>query len=138
MDAWLADLGLGDKPLEVRAHGRLVLQTLRQLVDRSVEKLLISVGLTPELARRGRVQLRTFGSYRLGVDAAAVDSDIDVVVLGGQFVERSLFFTTLEKALGGDSRVQSVKVSFLIKYAALAASRPSFAASASASASAVS
>jgi hypothetical protein len=107
---WLRSVGCEEKPETLKQHHERVLFILRQVVDRCVELQLENYGLTSEMIAQSAVHMRTFGSYRMGVDSAGSDNDIDVLFIGGRYVDRAGFFLRLQSAFERDSRVTSVKV----------------------------
>jgi hypothetical protein len=108
---WLRSVGCEEKPETLKRHHERVLHILHEIVNHCVALHLENYGLTPEMIAQSAVHMRTFGSYRMGVDSAGSDNDIDVLFIGGRYIDRAGFFLRLQSAFERDTRVTSVKVS---------------------------
>ncbi|SPR01834.1 Poly(A) polymerase [Plasmodiophora brassicae] len=80
-----------------------VLGMLNQICQRWARDITLELGLGDHLANETRLQLYTFGSYRLGVHVAG--ADIDTLIVGPRHITRELVFTRLADVLNAHEKV---------------------------------
>ena len=109
---WLQHRQCGDKSPQLCQRHTDILKIVAQHATECVHDELQVCGLTLEMAKLVGLKMQTFGSYFIGVDSSTTDSDIDVLFIGSDYVQREVFFDRLYKSLALDSRVTSLKVFF--------------------------
>ena len=111
-DAYMGGLNLQGKSHDQQLKQGSAVAKLYGVVRRCVLGTLERRGCTEEMARMCGFHMRTFGSYRLGVDSNDATSDVDVLCVGTRLLSRETFFDELKQVLDTDPDATRILVPF--------------------------
>eukprot|EP00036_Acanthoecidae_sp_10tr_P005016 CAMPEP_0182934084 /NCGR_PEP_ID=MMETSP0105_2-20130417/35428_1 /TAXON_ID=81532 ORGANISM="Acanthoeca-like sp., Strain 10tr" /NCGR_SAMPLE_ID=MMETSP0105_2 /ASSEMBLY_ACC=CAM_ASM_000205 /LENGTH=605 /DNA_ID=CAMNT_0025072895 /DNA_START=5 /DNA_END=1822 /DNA_ORIENTATION=- len=87
-------------------HRATVISVMNELVRRWIKDVVLSAGHSNEVAEHAGGTIRTFGSFRIGVNNKS--GDIDLLILGPVYVTREHFFDSFAAILKEHKEVEDL------------------------------